>query len=165
MEEQDPATSASKRKRTRLSIEDALAAIGAVTAALEESYRLTDMQEAAIAKCFQLIQKTRETMQSSVKSQKSSRPMIAYQILHDIRSLIGLKPFLLCALALQPSRMQTMTKDDAAKFPSKLQIWWESSKHSSEKLEALARKFESMDKVIPHISPGVPLCLGSGENS
>lgn len=152
-----------KRKRTKLSIGDAFKAMKAAALALEESYRLTDIQEAAIHKCFQLIQTSSVDLQSSVLRQKSTRSMTVYLLLHDIRYLLGLKPFLLCALALTPTCMQTLGKDDAAKFPSKLQSWWKASGRPSTKLEALANKFKAVDDNIMQISPDVQLCKALGK--
>lgn len=165
MEGSNAAASAPKRKRTKLSIDDALAAVETTAAGLEESFRLTDIQETAIRKCFQLIQTKSDDLQTSVQSQKSTRPMTVYRMLHDVRFLLGLKPFLLCALALTPTRMQTMAKDEAARLPSKLQDWWNASTPPSTKLEALARQFEPLDKTIPYIAPDIQLCELSSKRS
>lgn len=153
----DDTTAPHKRKGPKLSIDDALREVEAAALALEESYRLTDVQEAAIQKYFRLIKTSSTTMQESVLRQKSSRVMTVFHMLHDIRFLLGLKPFLLCALALTPTRMQTMDKSDAAKFPSKLQSWWEASKRPSAKLEALASQFKQTDDGIPLVTPDVKL--------
>jgi len=153
-----------ERKRSKLSIDDALREVEAAALALEESYRLTDVQETAIQKYFRLINTSSATVQESVLRQKNSRAMTVFHMLHDLRFLLGLKPFPLCALAITPTRMQTMDKSDAAKFPSKLQSWWEASKRPSAKLEALARQFKPTDEGIPLITPDVKLSDPPGKH-
>lgn len=60
--------------------------------------------------------------------------------------------------------MQMMEKSDAAKFPSKLQSWWEASKRPSAKLKALASQFKLTDDGIPLITPDVKLSDPSGKH-
>ncbi len=153
-----------ERKRSKLSIDDALGEVEAAALALEESYRLTDVQETAIQKYFRLIKTSSTNVQESVLRQKNSRAMTIFHMLHDIRFLLGLKPFLLCALALTPTRMQTMDKSDAAKFPSKLQSWWEASKRPSAKLQALASQFKPIDDGIPLLTPDINLSDPPGKH-
>lgn len=146
-----------KRKRQKLSLDDALKEVDAAATALEESYRLTDFQEKAIQKCFQFLKTNPTVLEESVRRQKNSAVMTTYRMLHDVRFLLGLKPFLLCTLALAPTRMQTMTKTDAAKFPSKLQAWWKAWK-SSTKLDALASQYKLVDGSISYLTPDIQLC-------
>ena len=146
-----------KRKRQKLSLDDALKEVEAAATALEESYRLTDLQEKAIQKCFEFLKTNPTVLEESVRRQKNSAVMTTYRMLHDVRFLLGLKPFLLCTLALAPTKMQTMAKLDAAKFPSKLQTWWKSWE-SSTKLDALASQYKLVDGSISYVTPDVQLC-------
>lgn len=66
--------------------------------------------------------------------------------------MLSLQGFLLCTLALKPTYMQSMTKEDATNFPYKLKHWWESFSPSSNRLEAVARKVKAVDDQIPHLS-------------
>ena len=146
-----------KRKRQKLSLDDAPNEVEAAATALEESYRLTDLQEKAIQKCFEFLKTNPTVLEESVRRQKNSAFMTTYRMLHDVRFLLGLKPFLLWTLALAPTRMQTMAKTDVAKFTSKLQAWWKAWK-SSTKLDALASQYKLVDGSISYVTPYFQLC-------
>jgi hypothetical protein len=141
-----------KRQRSKLSIDEGLKAVQDAALNLEKSFRLTDTQEAAIQKCFQLIREdSPTTLSARVQREKSKRSLQVYYMLRNIREILGLQGFLLCALALKPTYMQSMTKEDATNFPYRLKCWWESSSPSSERLEAIARKVKAFDDQIPHL--------------
>ena len=138
-----------KRQRRNLSIDEGLKAVQAAALKLEESFRLTDTQEAAIKKCFQLIKQ--DSLDARVQREKSKRSLQVYYMLRNVREMMGLQGFLLCALALTPTCIQSMTKEDATNFPYKLKHWWESTSPSSERLETIARKVKAFDDEIPHL--------------
>jgi len=141
-----------KRQRSKLSIDEGLKAVQAAALSLEESFRLTDTQEAAIQKCFELIKEdSSTTLSARVQREKSKRSLQVYYMLRNIREMLGLQGFLLCALALKPTHMQSMTKEDSTNFPYKLKRWWEDSSPSSERLEAIAWKVKAFDDQIPHL--------------
>lgn len=141
-----------KRQRSKLSTDEGLKAVQAAALSLEESFRLTDTQEAAIQKCFQLISEdSSTTLSARVQREKSKRSSQVYYMLRNIREMLGLQGFLLCALALKPTQMQSMTKEDATNFPYRLKRWWEDSSPSSERLEAIASKVKAFDDQIPYL--------------
>jgi len=141
-----------KRQRSKLSIDEGLKAVQAAALSLKESFRLTDTQEAAIQKCFQLIKEdSSTTLSARVQREKSSRSSQVYYMLRNIREMLGLQGFLLCALALKPTHMQSMTKEDATNLPYRLKRWWEDSSPSSQRLEAIAWKVKAFDDQIPHL--------------
>lgn len=140
-----------KRQRSKLSIDEGLKAIQAAALSLEESSRLRDTQEAAIQKCFQPIKEdSSTTLSARVQREKSKRSLQVYYMLRNIREMLGLQGFLLCALALKPTHMQSMTKEDATNFPYRFKRWWEDSSPSSERLEAIASKVKAFDDQIPY---------------
>lgn len=141
-----------KRQRSKLSTDEGLKAVQAAALSLEESFRLTDTQEAAIQKCFQLISEDfSTTLSARVQREKSKRSLQVYYMLRNIREMLGLQGFLLCALALKPTQMQSMTKEDATNFPYRLKRWWEDSSPSSERLKAIASKVKAFDDQIPYL--------------
>ena len=141
-----------KRQRSKLSIDEGLKAVQAAALSLEESFRLTDTQEAAIRKCFQLIKEdSSTTLSARAQREKSKRSFQVYYMLRNIREMLGLQGFLLCALALKPTQMQSMTKEDATNFPYRLKRWWEDFSPSSERLEAVASKVKAFDDQIPYL--------------
>ena len=148
----------SRRKHSKLSIEDALKDVEAASLALEQSYRLTDTQEKSIQKCFDIVRKETTDFQGVAQREKSNRSFTVYRMLHDIRFLLGVKPFLLCALALTPTRMQTFSKNDAATFPRALQTWWNALTRLHTRLEALAGKYKDTDESIPRHAPDDQPC-------
>ena len=140
-----------KRQRSKLSIDEGLKAVQAAALSLEESFRLTDTQEAAIQKCFQLIKEdSSTTLSARVQRERSKRSLKVYYMLKSIREMLGLQGFLLCALALKLTHMQSMTKEDATNFPYRLKRWWEDSSPSSERLEAIVWKVKAFDDQIPY---------------
>ena len=141
-----------KRQRRKLSVDEGLKAVQAAALKLEESFRLTDTQEVAIQKCFQLIKKDSLTsLNARVQREKSKRSLQVYLMLRNVREMLGLEGFLLCALALTPTCIQSMTEEDATNFPYKLKLWWESTSPSSDRLEAIARKAKAFDDEITHL--------------
>ena len=120
---------------------------------MEGSFQLTDTQEAAIQNCFQFIKEGSSSTTLTVRVQREKSPQLfqAYHMLQNICEVLGLQGFLLCALALKPTYMQLMIKEDATNFLYKLKHWWESSSPSSERLKAIARKVKAVDNQIPHL--------------
>jgi len=71
-----------KRQRSKLSIDEGLKAVQAAALSLKESFRLTDTQEAAIQKCFQLIKED-----SSTTLRNKLAELLALEVLEDTSSL------------------------------------------------------------------------------
>ncbi len=138
-------------QRNKFSVDDGLRAMKAAALAVEQSFRLTYTQEAAIQKCFQLIRENTSTLNARMLREKSKRSLQVYDMLQSVREMLGLQGFLLCALALTPKKMHSMTKADATNFPYILRRWWQESSPSSERLEVIAEKLKSVDEQIPHI--------------
>ena len=138
-------------QRNKFSVDDGLRAMKATALAVEQSFRLTDAQEAAIQKCFQLIREDTATRNARMLREKSKRSLQVYDILRSVREILGLPGLLLCALALTPKKMHSMTKADATNFPYILRRWWQESSPSSERLEIIAEQLKSVDEQIPYI--------------
>ena len=137
--------------RNKLSVDDGLRAVKAAASAVEQSFRLTDSQEAAIHKSFQLIGEDTASLHAKMLKEKSRRSLQVYDLLRSVREMLGLEGFLLCALALTPKKIQSMTKADAVNFPYILKRWWEESSPSSKRLRAIAEMLKTVDDQIPHI--------------
>jgi len=71
-----------KRQRNKLFIDEGLKAVQAATLSLKESFRLTNTQEAAIQKCFQLIKED-----SSTTLRNKLAELLALEVLEDTSSL------------------------------------------------------------------------------
>lgn len=140
-----------KCQRNKFSVDDGLRAMKAAALAVEQSFRLTDSQEAEIQKCFELISEDTATLNARVLREKSKRSLQVYDMLRSVREMLGLQGFLLCALALTPKKMHSMTKADATNFPYILKRWWQESSPSSKRLEAMAETLKSVDEQIPYI--------------
>lgn len=83
--------------------------------------------------------------------EKSKRSLQVHRLLRSVREMLGLQGFLLCALALTPKKIQSMTKADATNFPYILKRWWEDSWPSSKRLKAIAETLKTVDEQIPYI--------------
>jgi hypothetical protein len=128
-----------KRRANKISAQEGLNAIKSMTKKLAESYRLTKSQDTAIRKCFQLLKEGSCTnMMARVRREKSRRSLQAFDLLRDVRHLVGLEGFLLCALALKPIQLHTMTEEDATNFPYRLKRWWDEEAPSSQRSKDIA---------------------------
>lgn len=83
--------------------------------------------------------------------EKSKRSLQVHGLLRSVREMLGLQGFLLCALALTPKKIQSMTKADATNFPYILKRWWEDSWPSFKRLKAIAETLKTVDEQIPYI--------------
>ena len=68
-------------------------------------------------------------------------------MLQNVREVLGLQGFTLCALALTLKNIHSMTEADATNFSYILKGWWqEESVPSSERLEVIAKMLKSGDE-------------------
>jgi len=110
-----------KRRANKISVQENLNTIKSITKKLAEFYRLTKFQDTAIRKCFQLLKKSFCTnIIARVRKKKSRQLLQTFDLLRDVRYLIELEEFLLCALALKPIQLYTITEKDATNFPYRL---------------------------------------------
>ena len=142
-----------KRRANKISAQEGLNAIKIMAKKLAESYRLTKSQDTAIQKCFQLLKEGSCTnMMARVRREKSRRSLQAFHLLKDVRHLVGLEGFLLCALALKPMHLHTMTEEDATNFPYRLKRWWDEEAPSSQRSKDIAMEARSLNNQIPYYS-------------
>ena len=138
-------------QRNKWSVDDGLRAVKAAALAVEQSFRLTDTQEAVIKKGFLLVREDDASLDARMLREKSKRSLQVRKLLRNMREILGLQGFLLCALALTPKNIQSMTKTDATNFPYIFKRWWEDSSPSSERLKAIAETLKTVDEQIPYI--------------
>ena len=136
----------------KMSLDDGLRAVEATALAVKQSKRLTPSQEAMISKSFDLIREDATSLNARIQKEKNRRRALqAYTVLRGVRDMLGLQGFLLCALALTPTQIRSMTEANAVDFPYYLKRWWEESSPSSERLEMIAQKLEPVDAQIEYI--------------
>lgn len=142
-----------KRRANKISAQEGLNAVKIMAEKLAESYQLTKSQDTAIQKSFQLLKEGFCTnMMARVRREKSRRSLQAFHLLRDVRHLVGLEGFLMCALALKPMQLHTMTEEDATNFPYRLKRWWDEEAPSSQRSKDIAMEARSLNDQIPYYS-------------
>lgn len=67
-------------QRNKLSVDNGLRAMKAAALAVEQSFRLTDTQKAAIQKCFQLIREDTASLNAKMLREKSKRSLQVHEL-------------------------------------------------------------------------------------